>query len=44
MASGESLSNFSSDLLTPLWKATAEFQKIKNNSEEIPDKESKSTG
>ena len=41
MASGDSLNNFSSDLLTPLWKATAEFHHKKDNTDEIPDNESK---
>lgn len=44
MASGESLNKFSTDLLTPLWKATSECTEVIDSPEGTVDKNTKSTG
>ena len=44
MATGGSLNNFATDLLTPLWKTTPEFKDESDSPGETVDKEDKATG
>ena len=44
MASGDSLNNFTTDSLTPLWKATSEFEDETDSPGKNIDKSTKTTG